>query len=172
MTRSEFASAIPGFYDRLLEDLTRVCGSRDRAQDVVQETLTSAWQNICQYRGDSELLIWVEKIAYNTYYDTQRKWHADCVPLDAAANQIPGGPLTDVPHEYESLYKAMDRLNDGERTLVHLHYYLDKSYEEMSAVTGRNVGSVRSGLYHIRMKLKRLIIRYDTISQKKREKRA
>ena len=50
---------------RLLASAARLLGSRDEAQDAVQETFLSVWKNIGKFEGASSLYSWAHRILIN-----------------------------------------------------------------------------------------------------------
>jgi len=63
---SAFERTVSLFGPRLLASAARLLGSRDEAQDAVQETLLAVWKNVKQFQGASSLYTWVHRILINT----------------------------------------------------------------------------------------------------------
>lgn len=107
--------AAPG-QGRILEAVARLLGDRDEAQDVLQDALTLAWQNIRDFRRDSSFSTWIHRIAVNKAMDALRKRGRD--PLSASVDEsvlekLPGAPKIDERGEAEKPYAAEARLRLG-----------------------------------------------------------
>lgn len=63
---SAFATFVELLGPRLTASATRMLGSRDEAQDAVQETFLSVWKNIKKFEGASSLYSWVYRILINS----------------------------------------------------------------------------------------------------------
>lgn len=62
---TSFEHLLRDYGGRLLATATRILGSEDEAQDVVQETLISTWKNIQSFQGTSSLATWLHRITIN-----------------------------------------------------------------------------------------------------------
>lgn len=50
-----------------------LCGDRERADDLVQETLFKAWNHLDSFREGTNLKAWLFTILRNTYFSERRK---------------------------------------------------------------------------------------------------
>src|SRR5689334_21960850 len=55
--------------DRVYTIALRICGNRDDAEDVLQETFISAYRALSRFRGGAQLSTWLYRIAVNKSYD-------------------------------------------------------------------------------------------------------
>ena len=118
----------------------RVLGCRDDAVDVAQEALARAerrWVRLAD-RPDP----WVAKVAYNLAVGVWRKQHRH-QPISAAPAAVVGN---DDEHAAErlDLIRALQRLSRRQRQVVVLRYLADQSEEDVAAVLGCSVGSVKT----------------------------
>ena len=63
-----FEYLVKTFSGRLLGTAARILGSESDAQDVVQETLISAWKGIGGFEGTSSLHTWLHRITVRVTY--------------------------------------------------------------------------------------------------------
>lgn len=70
------------FFSLLQARAQRFLRSADAARDLVQETFIKVWQRCALFRGDSDLLPWIEAILRNALLDQLRRSHRE-VPFDA-----------------------------------------------------------------------------------------
>jgi RNA polymerase sigma-70 factor (ECF subfamily) len=61
-----FSELVTRFGPRLAASATRLLGSRDEAQDAVQETLLAVWKSVRKFEGASSLYSWIHRILINT----------------------------------------------------------------------------------------------------------
>ena len=60
-------------YERRIYALClRMTGSRDQAEDCVQETFVQAWQKLANFEGRSAFGTWLHRIAVNKVLSVQR----------------------------------------------------------------------------------------------------
>ena len=67
--KAELIASIP----RLRAFGVSLCGSADRADDLVQETLVKAWANLGSFAEGSNLRAWLFTILRNAYFSQYRK---------------------------------------------------------------------------------------------------
>jgi RNA polymerase sigma-70 factor (ECF subfamily) len=121
--------------------LYRLCGNRQDAEDLSQETFIKVWSALASYRDRFSVSTWIHTIAYRVYVDWWRRqsqmrgmlneWWTTLVdeepdPFAKAAGQ----------ELAKRLYRAVERLEEDRRQLVHLHYYQGLSLKETAQVLG------------------------------------
>jgi RNA polymerase sigma-70 factor, ECF subfamily len=59
-----------------------LCSSLDRADDLVQETLLKAWQNLDKFEAGTNLRAWLFTILRNNYFSELRKRRREVEDVD------------------------------------------------------------------------------------------
>jgi RNA polymerase sigma-70 factor (ECF subfamily) len=133
---------------------------RDAAQDVVQNTfirLASHWKD--PLVPSSALATWLYRVAHNCAVDYVRResrrdalhrQHAEDAPDTVPANR---GAEFAISEAAEHATAALSRLSLREQQLVILKVYEEKSYKEISDITGLSVGNVGYILHHAMRKM-------------------
>jgi len=70
--RAEFEAAVRPVLPRLYRFCLALAGSRDRADDLFQNTLVKAYLNASAFEGRSDLVVWICGIARNEYLEARR----------------------------------------------------------------------------------------------------
>jgi RNA polymerase sigma factor (sigma-70 family) len=146
-------------HDRAIERICAVYASdrSDRA-DLKQQILIQLWQSIASFRQQSSAFTWVYRVAINTALTHQRgeirrRRRLTTVSEDTLA-ALPA-PASG-PDPLESLYAAIQQLDEFDRTLVLLS--LDGSrYEDIADICGLSVTNVGARLTRTRQRLAKLI---------------
>lgn len=60
-----FGQLVKKYQDRLFNAILRMCGNRDDAEELCQETFVKALENLSRFRQDSRLYTWLFRIAMN-----------------------------------------------------------------------------------------------------------
>ncbi|MGM9851172.1 MAG: RNA polymerase sigma factor [Muribaculaceae bacterium] len=120
--------------------------------DLYQEVLINVWQGLDSFRGEAKVSSWIYRTAINTCLTWHRRnaKHRQDVGLDL---------ISDIPVDDNSrteqcreLYAMIATLEPLEKALVTL--WLDeKSYAEISEITGLSKANVATRLHRIREKL-------------------
>lgn len=149
------------YADRLLRAATLMLNDGHLAEDAVQETLLAAVTHIGQFRGESSLYSWLYAILLRWCHRQRcrRKidTHLSLAPseeLDAIANDE-----ASVETEWESaqqslrVSRAVGGLPRLYREVVVLFYHEGFSIAEISSLTGKPAGTVKSLLHRARQRL-------------------
>ena len=161
MTKEQFIEMIALEQESLRRFLRGLCsGDGFRADDLAQEALLKAYLSFERFEGRSRFSTWLFRIAFNCWYDSQKKagkeseWLSleeqppEWPPADAAESEI------DRSHEYQQLHLAIGNLPLQEQTVILLYYMEEKSIKEIEIITGMPSGTVRSHLFRGRRHLK------------------
>jgi len=145
------------YYPAVFAYLRRLCGSREEAEDLTQQTFLKVWSARHGFAGRSTFSTWLHRIAYNTYVDWQREKAFDVrrcpEPWWLERPQELPVPCADVADRQlaQRLYEAVDQLGDDKRHVVHLHYYQGLSLRETAQVLEIATSTVK---YRLREVLK------------------
>jgi RNA polymerase sigma-70 factor, ECF subfamily len=145
---------IPGLR-RFATSLLR--GDRERADDLVQDTLERALSRWHLRRAGGNLRGWLYAILYNRFLSDQqrlrRRGPHGALSEDAEIPGIAGGQ--DSALEHRDLLRAFSTLPEEQRSVLLLIAVEDLSYEEAAQVLGVPIGTVMSRLSRARERLRR-----------------
>jgi len=145
------------YYADIYSYLRRLCGSKQNAEDLTQQTFLKVWSSLDSFADRSKFSTWLYKIAHNTYIDWQRK---NSRGIQSRADQWwqewpdnNPGPFANVAERQlaQRIYEAVDQLDQDKKHIVHLHYYQGLSIRETARVLDIATSTVK---YRLREVLK------------------
>jgi RNA polymerase sigma-70 factor (ECF subfamily) len=135
-----------------------LCGNLDRADDLVQETLTRALANIDSFRPGTNMAAWLFTILRNQFrseYRKRRREVEDAEGTHAQSLQAPPEQFARV--EFEELRQALAKLPEDQREALILVGASGFSYEEAANICGCAVGTIKSRVNRARTHLAQLM---------------
>ena len=129
-----------------------------RADDLVQEALMRAFNNIDRFRPGTNLKAWLFTIVRNEHYSQlrRRKFEAHGVDTDLLPEpSVP--PDHDGKLELRDLNRALAALSPGQRTALILVSVSGFSYEEAATICGCAVGTIKSRVARARETLLQML---------------
>ncbi|WP_417684004.1 sigma-70 family RNA polymerase sigma factor [Roseibium sp.] len=152
--KRELVEAIPS----LRAFARSLAGNRDRADDLVQETLAKAIDKRASYTPGTNLIAWLVTILRNQYYTEGRKLKREVADSDG----IHAASLTDIPQqgghlEMSDFLSALQCLPEDQREALILIGASGFSYDEAAEVLGVRTGTVKSRVSRARMRLEELM---------------
>ena len=139
----------------------RTTGSRELAEDVVQEAWLSVWMHGSGFRGQSSVRTWLFRIVMTKALNALRRPHRT-VPLD----QVALGHSANTEHEAEladrarAVRAAVLALPGRQRDAVVLCDLEGLSYDEVAAALDCSLSSVKSALHRGRQALAAALAAY------------
>lgn len=136
-------------YGRVVGAVAMAIGSRDLAEDAVQDALVKLIRD--DHRPD-RMGAWVTVVAINEGRRVLRRRGAEGRALERKPPPVAVDPF----HEVEiggPIREAVSGLPDRQRDAVLLHYYLDMSVAEVAAALELNEGTVKTHLHRARSAL-------------------
>jgi RNA polymerase sigma-70 factor, ECF subfamily len=142
-----------------------VRGDRERADDLVQDSLERALSRWHLRRAEGDLRGWLYTILYNRFVSEQQRQQRRGVhdalteAIEAELPQMKGGQ--DEALEHRDLLRAFAALPEEQRAVLLLVGIEDLSYEQAARVMGVPIGTVMSRLSRGRERLRQLMERGD-----------
>lgn len=139
---------------RLLRYLVYLTGNRELAKDLFQETWIRVLERGHQYDGQRKFSTWLYAVARNLTIDHFRKKRT--VSLDGLMEDEQHAPIDPCPLAWEHVawHELTEQINAAllgipaqYREVVVLRFKDELTLEEMVAVTGSPLGTVKSRLY-------------------------
>jgi RNA polymerase sigma-70 factor (ECF subfamily) len=159
---SAFGRLVQKYQDRLFNTLVHVIGSREEAEDLVQDAFVQAFVKLETFQGHSAFYTWLYRIAFNMTISRQRRRRPQ-KSLDARDNQ-PGIDVADAgeapaarllrEERAQQVRAAMGSLSDEYRSILVLREIDGCCYETIGEILDLPVGTVRSRLHRARLQLR------------------
>ena len=146
--------AMLGLVPNLRAFAVSLCGNIERADDLVQETLLKAWNNIDDFQEGTNLRAWLFTILRNTYFSERRKRRREVEDADGSyAATLASRPEQYGHMEMQDFRAALKRLPDDQREALILVGAAGFSYEEAAEISGCAVGTIKSRVNRARNRL-------------------
>lgn len=143
-------------------------GRRDLAEELTQETFVRAYKNLKALRDDTKLSTWLFGIAKNVARESLRYKHreTDKVGIDddrvielSDGKRPPDSELLD--KELNGVIRdALGALDEDKRLVFTLKIFQQRSYEEISEITGSSIPKLKTDLHRARAEMRRRIQPY------------
>jgi RNA polymerase sigma-70 factor, ECF subfamily len=151
----------PGLRDLLIAQIgslrafaVSLCGDRDRADDLVQETLFKAWNHLDSFKEGTNLKAWLFTILRNTYFSERRKRKREVEDADGSyAARLSSRPEQDGHMEMKDFQEALSQLPEDQREALVLVGAAGFSYEEAAEISGCAIGTIKSRVNRARGRL-------------------
>ena len=125
------------------------------AEDVVQEAVLRAWDNLSSFRGEGSMRGWLLRITHNAAVSELRRRRE--VPSDLAT--LPSRPVDGPDYravrvsELEAVGAALATLDELSRSILALRVSEEMSYEQIAQTLGITLGQVKIRLLRARRAL-------------------
>ena len=129
-------------------------GSRETAEDLLQEVFLAAWERLATLRDPGRFPAWLRSIADNQVRLWQRRRLTQLDLLARFANEtVPAPPAPPEERIRGLLREALGRLGDAHREVIVHHYLKGYSYRQTALLLDLETGTVRSRLQKARSRL-------------------
>ncbi|SRR5258705_13118174 len=130
--------------------------------DIVQETFINAARYIESLREDAKFGSWLFGIAHQKSIQRWRAAKRNEELLDSAElafPEIPDNPVEILIREEQEaeFMTLLSKLPPPQRSVLLLHFIEDFSLEEITAITGAQLGTVKSRMHYAKKALRKLL---------------
>lgn len=155
---NRYGRPILSFINNLVQD-------RDLAEDLAQETFVRAYRNLAGLREDSRFSTWLFGIARNVVYEAGRQTRRDEMKIGLeepdslrleSKEMLPEQSMRNRELN-DAIEKALAALDPDKRTVFSLKVFHEKSYEEISEITGYSIGKLKTDLHRARAEVRKRI---------------
>jgi len=157
----------------VLSFINDIVHNRELAEELAQETFVRAYRSLSGLKDDSRLSTWLFGIARNVVRESARHARRDerKIGLDepeslklTTGEVLPEGAVLD--RELNTrIRRALLELDHDKRVVFSLKIFHEKSYEEISAITGHSIGKLKTDLHRARAQMRRHLEGYVGVEQ-------
>jgi RNA polymerase sigma-70 factor (ECF subfamily) len=145
---------------RIFTLASRMAGSSDEGEDLLQEIFLQAYRKLGSFKGEAALGTWLYRLALNHCLDFVRsrqvKTRKLTDTLDDERLFEPAAPR-ETPIPRIDLERAIARLPEGCREAFILHEVEGFDHKEVADLLGIAEGTSKSQVFKARMKLRRML---------------
>lgn len=133
-----------GYRDRVYTLCLNLVGSREEAQDLLQETFLRAFRGLPGFRGQSQLGTWLYRIAVNAAHDRRRRQRPQERLEPEQAAETPDVAMV------EQVRAALATMRAPHRTVLALHYGQGLTGVEIAECLGWSLSRVKVTMHRAR----------------------
>ena len=145
---------------RIFSLASRMAGSPEEGEDLLQEIFLQAYRKLGSFKGDATIGTWLYRLAVNHCLDFVRSRQAKMATateaLDGDLAIEPRAPR-ETPIARIDLERALERLPPGCREAFVLHDVEGYDHKEVAEMLGIAEGTSKSQVFKARMKLRALL---------------
>jgi RNA polymerase sigma factor (sigma-70 family) len=167
-----FSVLVERYKDRASALACRLVGSREEAEEVLQDAFVKAFRSLADFRGESRFGTWFYRIVYNACMTRVSRRQDSVLSLDdpamvggecaVASNDPDALERLAEDEQYEILDAEMQKLPEKFRTVLALFYVQGQRYEEISLILNLPMSTVKTHLFRARALLRnRVLDRYN-----------
>ncbi|MBZ0184188.1 MAG: RNA polymerase sigma factor [Melioribacteraceae bacterium] len=151
------------YIDKIYWHSRRILGNHFDADEIVQQVLVVMYEKLHTFNSDSSLYTWIYKITYTRSLNLLKK---NSIKRflgidDENGNEIPSEYSTMENLENKEMLglidKALLKIPPKQREVFSLRHFEELSYQEISNITGKSIGSIKANYFHAFNKLKEIL---------------
>jgi RNA polymerase sigma-70 factor (ECF subfamily) len=166
-----FESILNHSLEPCLRLATRLIGSREEAEDIVQDCFVTVWEKRRNIKNVDSFFGWIRRIIVNRCYDFLRKKQRKIKYIrDSGAVGINSNPVSNeadrnlnLKDSDEILSFITSRLSPKQKVVFILSEIEELSSKEIEKLTGMTSYSIKSNCYHARKRAKEIYYSLEKI---------
>ncbi|WP_430336146.1 RNA polymerase sigma factor [Rhodococcus sp. ACT016] len=149
-----FAELVGRYRRRLWSICLRISGNHEDAEQAVQVTLTSAWQNPHKFRGDAKVSAWLCRIAANASLAVIRRRESAVVDdFDVIGLEYPAALTGDRVADVDAECRVLGTLPADFRVAIVLREFAEFPDADIAAHEGVPVATVATRINRARTQM-------------------
>jgi RNA polymerase sigma-70 factor, ECF subfamily len=162
-TKSKSFTLLMNTYkERIYWHIRRLVVTHEDAQDILQETFISVYNNLDKFAGNSKLYTWLYRIATNEsirLLNNRQKFLSSHEELsEKLIDQLHDNSIEESDKILVKFQEAIISLPEKQRLVFNLRYYDDLSYEEISKILESSVAALKTNYHYASNKIKDYMI--------------
>ncbi len=164
--RKEFSQLVRLHQREVYFFVRKMVLNHDDANDITQNTFIKAWKGLSSFRKESKFSTWVMRIAYNESINfLNKKKRIFGISLKDVQAELPSVLAEDRYYTGDEIQRilqtAVATLPEKQKAVFVLRYFENKKYEEIAAVTGTSIGSLKASFHHAKNKVKEFVEKHE-----------
>jgi RNA polymerase sigma-70 factor (ECF subfamily) len=162
-SESAFNRLANRYIEKIYWHARRMLGNHDDADEIVQQVLIVMHKKLQKFRFQSSLSTWIYKITSTRSLNLIKKNKIKrLLPMNSeeAINKTTNADILNEIEEKEKidgLYKLLEKIPVKQREVFMLRNFNELSYKEISEITGKSIGALKSNYFHALKKLKEMM---------------
>jgi len=146
-------------YSRAMYNLAyRMMGSREDAEDILQESFLECFRNIGSFRFESTFGAWLKRIIVNRCINQLRKKKADLQYFENLPTDIPEEE-PEITYDTTKVFRGIEMLPDGYRVILTLYLLEGYDHTEISQILGISESTSKSQYSRAKDKLRSILLK-------------
>jgi RNA polymerase sigma-70 factor (ECF subfamily) len=154
-----FAQLVERYGSRLHYYLQKAFGRRDGAEDALQDVWFTVFRKVRDLADPGAFTTWLYRIAQRRAHSVLRQRRPPFRSMEEA-ERVPDPSAEDSdfsPEDGQRIHAALDELTLEHREVLVLRFLEDMAYEDIAAVTGCQIGTVKSRLWYAKRALRHVL---------------
>jgi RNA polymerase sigma-70 factor (ECF subfamily) len=131
------------------------------AEDLAQETLVEAWRSLARFDGRCRFSTWLYGILRHRFLKGRRQQNAAMLSAPDVLSHVPCAAHSpdrsaEASEDAQRVRQAVASLPEEHRLVVELRFFAGAALDEIAAVLGCPLGTVKSRLHHALEKLRQM----------------
>jgi RNA polymerase sigma-70 factor (ECF subfamily) len=131
------------------------------AEDLAQETLVEAWRSLARFDGRCQFSTWLYGILRHRFLKGRGRQNATTLTAPDVLGQVTSTASTpsrsaEASEDARRVRRAVASLPEEHRLVVELRFFAGATLDEIAAVLGCPLGTVKSRLHHALEKLRQM----------------
>jgi RNA polymerase sigma-70 factor, ECF subfamily len=168
--RAAFELLLERFQDKVFRLAWSMLRNETEAEDLAQDIFLRIWKALPGYHGGASLSTWVYTISRNACLtELKRRAHRPTVSLhdpdiEVGLEKLPELQTTDpAPGADRDVQAMLDQLPEKYRQVITLFYLEERSYDQVAALLGLPMGTVKTFLHRAKKELAHLCARGERV---------